>query len=70
MIRENAKSFGLGSRAIRVGDYIGTLCNGSTRDFDSLSVGSTPAAPAITPPVVYQAKSKPRTTRLINYVGG
>lgn len=67
---ENAKSFSLGSRAIRVGVYTGTLCNGSTRDFDSLSVGSTPTAPAITPPVVHQAKSKPQTMRLINHVGG
>ena len=28
-------------------NFVGALCNGSTTDFDSVSLGSIPSAPAI-----------------------
>ncbi len=32
---------------LRSTSFIGTLCNGSTTDFDSVSLGSIPSVPAI-----------------------
>ena len=36
----------LGSIPRRTANFVGALCNGSTTDFDSVSLGSIPSAPA------------------------
>ena len=37
-----------GSNPLSSTSFVGTLCNGSTTDFDSVSLGSIPSVPAIT----------------------
>ena len=62
----------LGSIPRRTAKFVGALCNGSTTDFDSVSLGSIPNAPAslriLTANLIQLSIGEKRKCILFNYI--